>query len=153
INFIENAEWARFGAKHRQQQGDRGERLLAARQQGKRAQLLARRPSDDFDAAFEHIGFVFEQDVGATAAKKLPEQLAKMAAHRIERFHEETLAVLVDLLDDLVERRFALVQIDQLGAEHRGASLEFFEFRERLKVDIAQAGNLAAQFLDLTLYS
>mgnify|MGYP003352875984 CR=1 FL=1 len=70
VHLVEDAERRRLVAEDRQQERHRGQRLLAARKEGERAQLLPRGPRGDLDAGLQHVGLVLQHDVRLAAAEK-----------------------------------------------------------------------------------
>ena len=82
VHLVEDAERARLAPEDREQERDRGERLLAAGEERERAQFLARRAGGDLDAGLQHVEPVFQNDVRLPAAEQLAEQFLEVAADR-----------------------------------------------------------------------
>src|SRR2546427_3604444 len=99
VDLIEEAERTRLVLEEPEHQRDRGERLLAARQQLDALEALARRLRDDFDAALERIVLVEEREAGAAAAEERAEGFLEVDVDRGERVGEATARRLVDALD------------------------------------------------------
>ena len=74
VDLVEDAERARLVLEDGEHQGDRGQRLLAARQQLHALQPLARRRRDDLDAALEQVGLVEQRDGRVAAAEQRAER-------------------------------------------------------------------------------
>ena len=55
IDFVEHTDRRRVGQEQSEDQRDCGQRLFAARQQGQRLQLLARRLGENLEACFQRI--------------------------------------------------------------------------------------------------
>jgi hypothetical protein len=55
VDFVQHADRRRVGEEHREDQRQRGQRLLAAREQRERLRLLAGRLGDDFETRFQRI--------------------------------------------------------------------------------------------------
>ena len=71
VDFVQHADRRRIGEEHREDQRQRGQRLLAAREQRQRRRLLARRLGDDFEAGFQRIVVLDQLQLGGAAAEQL----------------------------------------------------------------------------------
>ena len=76
VDLVQHADRRRVGEEHREDQRQRGQRLLAARQQRQRLRLLAGRLGDDFEAGLQRIVAFDQLQFGRAAAEQLREQLA-----------------------------------------------------------------------------
>ena len=106
-------------------------------------QLLARRAGGDLDAALQHVGPVFQDDVRLPAAEQLAEQLLEVAADRGERVGEQLAAVGVDRVDHVLERLAGGVRSSCWAFSAVVLGLDSAEFLERLHVHAAEPGELA----------
>ena len=79
VDFVQHADRRRVGEEHREDQRQRGQRLLAARQQRQRLRLLAGRLGDDLEAGFERIVAFDQVQRGFAAAEQFDEQPLEMA--------------------------------------------------------------------------
>ena len=73
VDLVEHAERRRPDLEHREQEGDRGQRPLAAREHRQRLWLLAGRPGGDLDPGRRQVGRVGERQLGEAAAEQLLE--------------------------------------------------------------------------------
>ena len=99
VDFVEDAERARLILEDADQQGQRGQRLLAAGEQQHVLQLLARRRGDDVDAAFGAVFFVGEAHEGVSAAEQLAEGGLEVLVDACEGLFELLPRDCVDFLD------------------------------------------------------
>ena len=79
VDFVQHADRRGIGEEHREDQRQRGQRLLAAGQQRQRLRLLAGRLGDDFEAGFERIVALDQMQRGLAAAEQFDEQPLEMA--------------------------------------------------------------------------
>ena len=108
IDFVEHAEGAGAAAKNRQEQGHAGEGLFTAGKERDVARLFAGGPGDNFDAAFQYVGPLFEHNICLAAAEQFAEELLEMAFGGFKRFGEEPAAVGVNAVDDFFSSSDAL---------------------------------------------
>ena len=85
IDLVEHAERDRPDLEHREQQRDRRQGPLAARQHRQRLRLLARRPGDDLDAGRAEVRRVGQREPGEPAAEQLLEPRVERGLERLER--------------------------------------------------------------------
>ena len=78
VDLVEDAEGRGLGAEEREEQRDRGQRLLAAGHQHQVLQPLARRAGDDLDAALQQVLLVEQAHLGLAAAEEAREGLAEV---------------------------------------------------------------------------
>src|SRR5258706_2890931 len=104
VDFVEQAERARFGEEDREQQrhGDQG--ALPGRQQVDSLRALPPRRGVDFDFALEGLVLVREAHVAFPAAKQCLENGPKVLAHFGKRLQEERLRGLIDFPRRLLQR-------------------------------------------------
>ena len=79
VDFVQHADRRRVGEEHREDQRQRGQRLLAAGQQRQRLRLLAGRLGDDFEAGFQRIVALDQLQLGLAAAEQFGEQPLEVA--------------------------------------------------------------------------
>src|SRR5690606_39038367 len=103
IDLVEQAERRRIELEEREYQGDRGERLLAARELVDRAVALARRLRHHLDAGIED--FVAGQyEARFPAAEELREQHAEMTIDGVVGVLQQLAGLAVDTSDGVLER-------------------------------------------------
>ncbi len=85
VHFVKHADRRRIGEEHREDQSERGERLLAAGKQRQRRRFLARRFRHDFEAGLERVIVLDELQFGGAAAEQFAEQLFEILVHGLER--------------------------------------------------------------------
>ncbi len=101
IDLVEHAKRAGAVLKNGKKQCNTSERLFAAAEQRDVARLLAGRPGDNLDTAFENIDPFFEYDVGVASTEELAEQALEMPLDRLQCVGKQPSAVVVDLADNL----------------------------------------------------
>ena len=104
VDFVEQAERRRVQLEDREHQRDRGQRLLAARQQVDGAVLLARRLRHHLHAGVEDLVAGHHQPRGA-AAEQRREHAAEMFVDLVEGLRQQLARFEVDLVDRVFERR------------------------------------------------
>ena len=85
VDLVQHADRRRIGEEHREDQRQRGQRLLAAGEQRQRRGLLARRLGQDLEAGFERIVALDQLQFGGAAAEQLGEQPLEVAVDDLER--------------------------------------------------------------------
>jgi len=151
VDFVQEAERGRLAAEDGEEQGDGGQGFFAAGHEGDGAEFFARRAGDNFEAAFEDVVFVFENQVGHAAAKDFTEEFLEVRADGVEGFEEEAFAVLVDLGDDLFERFLGGDEVAVLGLEVDGTGFQVLQFGQGFHVDAAELREFLPQFGDFGL--
>ena len=110
VQFVQHAERTRLHLVNREEQRDGGHGLFTAGEQRNALQLFAGRARDDVDAAFQHIAFIHENQVGFSAAENLGEHRAEVVADLLEGFREHFLRLRVDAVDHFEQLRLWLEQ-------------------------------------------
>ena len=151
VDLVEHAERARLELEHAEHQRDRGERLLAAREQLNALQPLARRLRDDLDAALERIGFVEQRQPGAAATEQRAERLLKIAVDGEERFRETLTRRFVDPPDRFARLRDRFDEIVALRRQEPVALVELVELLDRHHVHRTEPLDPAPQRCDRLL--
>ena len=122
LDLVHDVERARPRLEDGHQQGDRGQRALAAGQQRQPLDLLARRPGLDLDAGGEHVGRVGEDQAALAAGEQPREDALELAGRVVVGRGEDLLDPLVDLADDVEQVAAGLLQVlELLGEELRAA--------------------------------
>ena len=85
VDFVQHADRRGVGEEHREDQRQRGQRLLAAREQRQRLRLLAGRLGDDLEAGFQRIVALDQVQRGFAAAEQFGEQPLEVAVDGLER--------------------------------------------------------------------
>src|SRR5206468_132668 len=99
VHLVENAERAGLVLEDANQQCERGERLLAAREQQHILELLAWRRRNHIDAAFGSVELVSQAHEGLAAAEELAEGELEVLIDALERLLEFLPRELVNLFD------------------------------------------------------
>ena len=84
VDLVQHADRRRVGEEHGEEQRERGQRLLAARQQRQHLQPLARRARHDLEPGVERIVVLGRGADGPAAAEEPREQLAEMLVDLLE---------------------------------------------------------------------
>ena len=141
----------RLDHEDRENQRNRGQRLLAAGKQADIDDLLAGRLGQDVDAGFEDIGRAFrvnQREVCLTAAEDDRKESFKAISDRFESLLEAFFGSLVDVLDRVLEVLDRVLEVVFLGQKVIVALLELFILLDRHDVDFAQAADPFAEALD-----
>ena len=85
VDLVEHAERHRADLEHRQQQGDRGERALAAREHRERLALLAGRARRDLDAGRREVVRLGQRQLRLPSPEQLLEATREGTLERRER--------------------------------------------------------------------
>ena len=103
VDLVEEAEWARLGKKYSEQERERDQRFLAARQKMDPLCALAARRRVDLDVPFERGLRILEAQIALTAAEESHEDVAEVLTHLDERLEEKLTSRGVDLTDGLLQ--------------------------------------------------
>ncbi|CDN45251.1 hypothetical protein BN871_GX_00030 [Paenibacillus sp. P22] len=145
LHLVEHAEGNGLDLEDGEQQGDRGQRPLAAGEQLQVLQLLARRLGDDVDAGLEHPFGIDEHQIGAPSSEQLGEYDDEVAADLLEGDPEALRHLLVHLPDDFIERRLGLDEIQPLRIQEFIAFPNPLVFFDGAKIDFAERGDAPLQ--------
>ena len=113
VHFVEGAEGAGLELEDAHQQGQRGQRLFAAREQQHILQLLARRRGDDLQAALGLVLHVGEAQEGLPALEEPREDCGEVLVDAGEGLVEFGARDQIDLLDGLLR---VFDRLHQVGA-------------------------------------
>ncbi len=150
IDLVEQAERRRVQLEHREDQRDRGQRLLATGKQVDRRVLLARRLRDDLHAGIEDF-LAGHHQLGPAATEQFREKLPEMAVDRVEGRLQQFARFAVDAADRAFQRFHRLGQVGRLLVEVALALGRRFQFLQRRQVDRAELGDRVGQPGDLAL--
>ena len=148
LDLVHHAERRGVDLENGEVERDGDERLLAAREQRERLERLARRLDLDLDAAVEHGVLVLQLKRGLAAAEELEEGLLKALADESELLLEDDRHLARDVLNDAQQLLLGLFHIVALSGEVGIARVHAVEFLDGADVDIAEAVDLALQFID-----
>ena len=151
IDFVEHADRRRIGQEQSEDQGDGGQRLLAARQQGQRRQPLARRLGHDLQPGLERIVALDQLEMRLAAVEQGREQAAEMAVDLLIGFEQPDAAFAVEAADRAAQ---AVDRLGQFLALPRRPWCGFVELGQLLlgdQVDRADPFALGGQALEAGL--
>ena len=148
VDLVEEAEGAGLALEDGHEEGDGGHGFFAAGEEGDGLKLFSGGAGDDFDAAFEDVVGVFEDDFGTASAEEFAEEFGEVFADDFKVFTEEMFAFVVDLGDELFELFLGVGQVGQLRGEVMGAGFEFFLFGDGVEVDVAEAFDFGFEVVD-----
>jgi hypothetical protein len=148
IDLVEHAERRRIELEHREHQGDRGQRLLAAGKQVDGAVLLAGRLRHDLDAGVEDL-FAGQDQPGLAAAEELREEDAELAVHVVVGILQLLARLAVDAADGVFQRVDGLGQVLGLAVEEALAFARGVQFVEGGEVHRAERLDLGAEARDV----
>src|SRR4029079_10141901 len=117
VHLVEQAEGARLREEDAEQQRERDEGALAAREQVNALRLLAAWRRMDLDVAIQRSVGIFEAEIALSTAEQRHEDLSDGDANLLERREEELSRRRVDLLDRLEQGRPRVGQIGALRDE------------------------------------
>src|ERR1019366_1152447 len=117
IDLIQHAERAGLIVEYGHEQGDGGQRLLAAGEQEDVLQALAGRRADDIDAAIGDVLLVGEAHLAGAAAEQRLEPDAEVGVDGFEGLGEFLAGNQVDFLNRLLGVADGIDQVLTLGAE------------------------------------
>src|SRR5262245_40803757 len=143
LDLVQHVERRRAGLEDGQQEGDRGQRALAPRQQGQPLDLLARRPGLDVDAGGQHVVGLGQHQAALAAGEQPREDLLELGRGVGERRREHLLDPVIDLFDHGEQVPPGLLEVFELGGEERVALLQRRELLQGERVDLAELGKLA----------
>ena len=109
--------------------------MLAAREQRNGLQLFSGRARHDVNAAFEHVAFVHQHQVGLPAPEHLHEHGAEIFPDFVERVGEHLLRLDVDAVDHFEQLLFRLDQIVILPGQKLVALFGLLVFVDGDEVD------------------
>ena len=115
VDFVQDADRRRVGQEHGEDEGERGQRLLAAGEQGQRLRFLARRLGDKLEAGLQGIVGFDKLQFGLTALEQRGEQLLEMAVDDLEGGEEPLAPLLVQGMDRAAQALDRLGQVVALG--------------------------------------
>src|SRR5499433_3932951 len=143
LDLVQHVERRRAGLEDGQQEGDRGQRALAPRQQGQPLDLLARRPGLDVDAGGQHVVGLGQHQAALAAGEQPREDLLELGRGVGERRREHLLDPVIDLFDHGEQVPPGLLEVFELGGEERVALLQRRELLQGERVDLTELGKLA----------
>ena len=135
VDLVQDAERRGLELEDADQQRERGQRLFSAREQQDVLQLLARRRSDDVDAALVRILRVGELHEGLAAAKELREGHREVLVDDLEGLIELHARDVVDLLDRSLGILDRIKEVLALGFEKAVAGDRLVVLLKRHHVD------------------
>src|SRR5437879_514952 len=103
VDLVEHADRRRVGEEYGEEQGERGEGLLAPREQRQALQPLARRARHHLEPGTQRILALVEREMGPPAAEEGDEELAEMLVDLGEGGEQALAALLVELRDALAQ--------------------------------------------------
>ena len=145
VDLVEDAERDRPDLEHGEQQGDRRQGPLAARQHRERLGLLARWPGDDLDAGRAQVGRVGQRQLGEAAAEELLEAVREGALERGERRPEPIRDHRVELGDQVAGADDGGPQVGCLRLERLESRPERRVLIDGVRVDRAELVEAAPQ--------
>ena len=99
VDFVEHADRRGVGEEQREDQRDRGQRLLAAREQCQRLEALARGLGEDLEPGLERIVRIDQREMRLPALEQPGEQAAEMGVDRLEGGAQPLAALAVEIAD------------------------------------------------------
>ena len=133
VDLVQHADRRRVGEEDGKEQRQRGQRLLAAREQRQRLQFLAGRARHDLEPGLERILLValVERQMRAPAAEQPHEQLAEMLVDLGEGGQQPLAAFAVQGGDALAQPRDRAGQVLALALEAGELLLDLVRLRSR----------------------
>ena len=117
VHLVEHADRRRVGQEHREDQRGRGQRLLAAGQQGHASAASCPAGGRDLEAGFQRIVRIDQLQFGRAAAEQGREQLLEMLVDHVEGGEQALAALAVQAADRLPQALDRLDEIVALGGD------------------------------------
>src|SRR5215472_17179333 len=143
LDLVQHVERRRAGLEDGQEEGDRGQRALAAGQQRQPLDLLARRPGFDVDARGEHVVGLGQHQPALAAGEQPREDLLELGRGVGEGRREHLLDPVIDLFDHGEQVPPGLLEVLELVGQERVALLEGRVLLQGQRVDLAELVKLA----------
>ena len=150
LDLVHHVERRRAAAEHGEQERERGEAALTARQQRQLLHVLAARLGLDLDAGVEQVVGHGQLELARAAGEERREQVGEVLADVGERRGEHRLDLLVDRLDDPAEFAACRPHVFELLFEERVPLLQLVVLLERERVDRSEQSQLAVEFTNPT---
>src|SRR6266567_3902905 len=144
LDLVQDIERRGPGLEDRDQEGDRGQRPLAAGQQRQPLNLLARRPGLEVDTGAEHVVRLGQHEPAIPAGEQCVEDALELPRGVLVSGGEHLLHPVVDLLDHGQQVTAGLPEVLELGDEE---GVPLFERRELLKGERVHLAELIEQAL------
>ena len=138
LDLVHDVERGRARLKDRDQERDRGQGTLAARQQRQALNLLARGPSLNLDARRQHVVRVGEHQVAHPAREQHAEDVLELLARLGERRREGLLHQAIHVLHDAQQVRLRCLEILDLVHQELVPRGQRLVLLERQRVDAPQ---------------
>ena len=138
LDLVHDVERGRARLKDRDQERDRGQGTLAARQQRQALHLLAGGPGLDLDAGREHVVRVGEHQVALAAREEHAEHVLELLTSLGEGRREGLLHQAIHVLHDAQQVRLRSFKILHLVHEELVPRGQRLVFLERQRVDAPQ---------------
>ena len=103
VDLVQHADRRRVGQEDGEEQGQRGQRLLAAREQREHLQPLARRARHDLEPGLQRIVVLGQGQMGTPAAEQPGEQLLEMLVDHLEGGQQPLAPLAVEAGDALAQ--------------------------------------------------
>ena len=147
VDLVEHADRRRIGEEQGEDQRDRGQRLLAAREQGERGEALAGRLRHDLEPGLERIVRFDQLEMRLAALEQGGEQAAEMAVDLLEGGEQPGAALAVEAADRAAQAMDRDAQLLALGLAGEAAFLQLVQLA--LGDEIDRADPLALLHLPL----
>jgi hypothetical protein len=149
VDLVQQAEGTRLRQEDAEQQRQRHEVALAARQEVNALRALAARRRMDLDVAIQRRVGVLELEVALATAEQRHEDLTEVLADLRERRHEQLARGRVDLADRQRQRLLCRVQIRPLRRKELEALQLLLVLLDRQRVHRTERVELRAKLLGL----
>src|SRR5262245_15571400 len=138
IHLVEEAERCRPDEKQREDESRCRERLLAAREQAQRLQLLAGQCHDDLDALLAALLGLGHLQPRRTSREELREHLGQSRVRGLEGLLEATPRRARELADGLPEVLQGTLEVGTLRRQELVPAADLLQLRQRRRVDVAE---------------
>src|SRR4051794_35518952 len=151
VDFVQHADRRRVGQEYREDQRQRGQRLLAAREKRHRLRLLAGRARHDVEAGLERILGFDELQFRRAAAEQQREQLLETRVDLLERGKQALAPLFVEIADRGAQLLDRFVEIVALGDHAIARGFDLLQLLVGAQIDRAEALALALLGLEFLL--
>ena len=147
LHLIHHVEGRGPAAEHREQEGQRGQCPLAAREQRQPLHVLAGRLGRDLDAGVEEVVGLGEAEASLAAREQRLEQQLEVGGHVDEGRTEHSLDLGVDRADHPVEVAAGGANVVQLASQQLVALVELVVLGQSQRIDRAHDLQLGGQLI------
>ena len=149
IDLVEHADRGGVAAEHGEDERERGERLLAAREQRERGELLAGRLRVDLEPGHQRVVRADQSEMRAAAAEHAGEQRLEVPVHLLEDLRQALAPLAVEMADRAAQLGDRGRELLALGVEAGEPRLDLLRLDLGAEIDRPHLVALLLQPLEL----